>query len=136
MKKLLVIIVLGLLWSWNVNAGLLSFKTYAKCKAITSGEISWEIFHFVNKKNFKFFAFDQEFFYFNYNIAEKTFEKIQHKSGKKVKKEAIRTFYSKKWIDIEFDGTDGMLTFSHDGEYKYQLSCEKIRKIDLPKSKF
>lgn len=118
------------------NSNLLSFKTYAKCEAVSKGEFSWEIYHFVTTKNFKFFAFDENFFYFDYNIAEKTFEKIEHKSGKKIKKEAIRTFYGGKWIDIEFNSTDGILTFSHNGDDKYELSCDKIRKTDLPKSKF
>ena len=60
MKKLLVIVVFGLLLSGNAYANLFNTKTYAKCKYQSqSGKISFSTANFQFSNYVEYFAFDR-----------------------------------------------------------------------------
>ena len=141
MKKLLGIVVLGLLLSGNANANLLSFKKYAKCEYKSQiGKFKLNVYLDIQKGYFENFAFDKKYFYYKYNIAEKEFdEKVEHNDGNETIKHSYRFYIDENPdpIKIIFDGSIGELKFTtlpNRGSLIY--SCEKINKNQLPKSKF
>tara|TARA_B100000902_G_C26752003_1_gene641360 strand:- start:132 stop:560 length:429 start_codon:yes stop_codon:yes gene_type:complete len=142
MKKLLGIVVLCLLLCGNAYANLFNTKTYAKCKFQSqSGKISFSTASFQLSNYVEYFAFDKEFFYFKYNIANKDFDtKIAHDDGDESMKRSYGFFNDDKSAPLVmiFDGTTGGLkvieTPGSNGSLKFL--CEKMRKNKLPKSKF
>jgi len=139
MKKILGIIVLGMLLSGSAYAGLFSFKTYAKCDfKYQVGKMDFSILTEFPSKILQHMAFDDENLYFKYNVANKEFDKlIKHDSGK----EPIKTsnyFYNSEGnikLRLQFDGTEGILKFMVGDSYLFH-ECKKISKSKFPKSKF
>ena len=76
MKKLfLSILVICSLLSGNAYANLFNTKTYAKCKYQSqTGKINLNTANFQTNSYVEYFAFDKEFFYFKYNVANKDFD--------------------------------------------------------------
>ena len=139
MKKILGIIVLGMLLSGSAYAGLFSFKTYAKCDfKYQAGGMDFSIFKEFPTKIFQYMAFDDENLYFKYNIANKEFDKlIKHDSGKKPIKTSNYLYNIEGNIKfrLQFDGTEGTLKLMERDSY-WLSDCKKISKSKFPKSKF
>ena len=143
MKKLfLSILVICSLLSGNAYANLFNTKTYAKCKYQSqTGKINLNTANFQTNSYVEYFAFDKEFFYFKYNVANKDFDtKIAHDDGDQSEKRSYGFFNDNKSAPLVmiFNGTNGELkvieTPGSNGSLNF--SCEKIRKNKLPKSKF
>ena len=142
MKKILSIVVISLLLNGNAYANLFNLKTYAKCKYQSqTGKINLNTANFQTNSYVEYFAFDKEFFYFKYNVANKDFDtKIAHDDGDESMKRSYGFFNDDKSAPLvmTFDGTTGGLkvieTPGSNGSLKFL--CEKMRKNKLPKSKF
>lgn len=144
MKKLLLIVVLGLLFFNNANAKLFNLKTYAKCNYKETGGTSILYAtrqYFYLKKNVEYFAFDKENFYYTYNIGNKEFD-----SSRKIAGRNNASMWSFKFsnedqsarVQMKFNTVSGELEIREDrnlGGYLIFI-CDKIRKNQLPKSKF
>ena len=140
-KKLLVIVLLGLLLNGNSNASLFSLKKYAECKYKSQvGKFKLSVYLDLRKEDFRYFAFDKKYFYYKYNIAEKDFdEKVEHNDGNETIKHSYRFYINDNPdpLKIIFDGSIGELKFTtlpNNGSIIY--TCDKINKNKLPKSKF
>ena len=141
-KKIILIVLFCLLLNGNAYANLFNTKTYAKCKfQLQSGSIHFSTADIHTKRHVEYFAFDKEFFYYKYNIANKDFDtKIAHDDGDQSVKQSFGFFNEDKSAPLVmiFDGAVGELkvieTPGTNGYLKF--SCDKIRKNKLPKSKF
>ena len=141
MKKLLGIVLLGLLLNGTSYASLFSLKKYAKCEYKSQvGKFKLGLYLDLQKRDFEYFAFDKEYFYYKYNIAEKDFdEKVEHNDGNEPIKHSYRFYINDNPdpLKIIFDGSIGELQFTtlpNNGSIIHR--CDKINKNQLPKSKF
>ena len=145
MKKLLSIFFVSLLLSVNAKANLFNLKTYAKCdfKSQTGSLSVITIIDLQSHNKLNYFAFDNEFLYYDYNIVEKKFDtKILHFNKKEPIKKTVKftSVNGVKKAQLQFDGTKGELKViqKKNGSFQGSLNfmCEKIPKFKLPKSKF
>ena len=94
----------------------------------------------IEKGYFKYFAFDKEFFYYEYNIAKKDFDGVvEHGDGSDNLKNSYRFSIKdkSKLIRLIFDGAKGELRITEVPERGSLIySCNKIAKNKLPKPKF
>ena len=142
MKKLLGIVLIGIMLNGNSYGSLFSLKKYAKCEFKSQvKKFKLSLYLDITRKDyFKYFAFDKEYFYYKYNIAEKDFdEKVEHNDGNEPIKHSYRFYIDDNPdpLKIIFDGSIGELKFTtlpNNGSMIY--TCDKINKNQLPKSKF
>ena len=144
MKKILGILVLGLLLCGNAYANLLSFKKYAKCKYKTKGGTminysTWDYFNL--KKNVEYFAFDKGYFYYTYNAGNKEFDSSRKVAGSDDTSKWSFKFSNEDQsarLQITFNTVNGELKIIEQNNLGGYLifTCDKINKNKLPKSKF
>ncbi len=140
MKKILGILILSLLLTGNVYANLFSIKKYAKCEfKKQEGRMLIESMDVTNSKNFEYFAFDKDNFYYKYNIGEKEFDKVFKIVGETSSTKWSAYFYNQnrsEAFQIVFDTATGIMKLKNKGSGLLYFSCNKIGKHKLPKPKF
>jgi hypothetical protein len=146
MRKLILILITGLFLS-NTSYGatikeLLEGKHYGKCGALASNESLWA------RGDFSYIAFDDEYFYTNYDSKEKKFVTAIKLRVLKFNKSMLKSSYQRIILSpgtnsahefnllLEFNKEDGLLTLYFESQGTWKFMCEKINKRDLPKSKF
>ena len=146
MKKLILILITGLFLS-NISYGstikeLWGGKKYGKCEPLASNEGLW------GRRDFSYIAFDDEYFYTNYDSTKKKFITAIEVEAKAFNESVLQSRYtyvelspgtnmSKSfYLKLEFDKEDGRLTLYFPDHSTSKFICEKINKKDLPKSKF
>ena len=140
MKKTITILILIFLYSESVQANLFNTKVYANCKYSQLSNINLVTYNFARKDYVKYFAFDNEFFYFKYNILNKNFDTKIAYDGEDTIKRSYGFFNDDKSVSLKmtFNKANGKLRIIESaGSNGYlDFTCEKINKNKLPKSKF
>ena len=140
MKKTITILILIFLYSESVQANLFNTKVYANCKYSQLSNVNLATYNFARKDYVKYFAFDNEYFYFRYNTLNKNFDTKIAYDGEDAIKRSYGFFNDDKSVPLKmtFNRANGKLRIIETDASKGYLEfiCEKINKNKLPKSKF
>ena len=132
MKKISLHIFLVLMWCNVANANLFNLNTYAYCSKSGTGT------KYANVRGFfAYISFDNNYIRFKYSPYERKFLIETLYVGKKILKTNLKDKKDNILYKIEFNKETGQLyakgTSSSKGYFFY---CKKIKKRELPKSKF
>ena len=84
-----------------------------------------------NSKNFEYFAFDKDNFYYKYNIGEKEFDKVFKIVGETSSTKWSAYFYNQnrsEAFQIVFDTATGIMKLKNKESGLLYFSCNKIGK--------
>ena len=136
MKKILAIVVLGLLLSSNASAGMVYLKCYWKTNYYSSVAENpldkWATTEYVNSDTPGYFAFDKRFVYYRYDNYEAEFKyKIPITSYSERKIE----FYDPDDKEVDIIDRERGIIFFDNKVVTQGYRCSKISKQDLPPKK-
>ncbi len=118
------------MWCSVANANLFNLNTYAYCYSKNKMWLNV-------KQYFSYIAFDNNYIRFQYSPYEKKFLIKYSYTGKKILKTNLKSTKGKLLYKIQFNKETGNFIVK-DVIYSrtYIADCKKIKKRELPKSKF
>ena len=118
------------MWCNVANANLFNLNTYAYCN---NNGLMWSNV----RQLFSYIAFDNNYIRFKYSPYEKKFLIEKFYTGEKTLKTNIKNKKGNILYKIQFNKETGTLIAKNVVSSKtYFASCKKIKKNQLPKSKF